>query len=224
MTFCPSCGLENKEGAKFCKNCGKNLPSGPAAASSPTPRASSAASHRGATKASAAPTAASSASTPAASSATAGSGSAATRTYTSSPSSVVSIKDGIISWPETMIVQSYIEKITTKVPLPAFPIVALILLIVGIVVTFFGSNHSFQLFVAGIAVVVIAVLWFAWWLYKRATAPKGIFIHLNSGNDVTIFLNNRAEADRIVEAIRESIAGQKTEVTINYTSATNSSH
>lgn len=137
-------------------------------------------------------------------------------TRSAAPNSAVHIRDGIISWPSTFIVQSYVEKVTTSVPLPAFPKLAILVLVAAILCFF--VNVAF-----GVILLLVSIAWIAFWLYKRSTAPKGISIHLNSGEKTTIYLNDHAEANRIVDAIRDSISGNATDTTIGFTSAQASS-
>lgn len=131
--------------------------------------------------------------------------------------SVVTISGGIVSWPSTFIVQSYIEKVTTHVPLPKFPKPALLLLLLAIVCMI--PQLAKTLMPVGFILLLVAVAWIVYWVYKRMTAPKGITIYLNSGDKNTIYLRDHTEANRIVDAIRDSLTGEQVTATINFTAA-----
>lgn len=114
---------------------------------------------------------------------------------------VVRVDNKVLKMGEDLIiVVANISSVRSSVPRPAFPIISVVLVLLGLVVSGmrgFGSIGWIVFFV-GIALI-------AYWGARVWAAPKGVSIRTNAGTSYTVSFDNRAEADALCEEIEAAM-------------------
>lgn len=113
------------------------------------------------------------------------------------------VKGNLISWQNTMIQISSISMISTaEVAKNPFPILSIVLFIVGILCVKFISA------LAGLAGIAASIIWIIAWNSKRQKLSelKKLNIMLNSGSVYTIIFNSRDFLDKVIGVLSDILA------------------
>lgn len=177
---CPACGAVNEGQAKFCKKCGKALD-----ASAAAPVSSAATSSIGI-------------------------GGATVQISRSGQlkAGALEVCAKTIKFGDNVVASKHIEYVSTHVPKPSFPKLALLILIASIILFFVMPP-------AGAICLVVALVWIGWWVFKLMTVKKGVTFYLNSGRSITIFFSDHAFADKLVDAVGKALAEEEIAVSLN---------
>lgn len=186
---CPTCGAMNEGQARFCKKCGKAL-----AQAAPAQKAAA----------------------PSGAGGIAGgiSGVLASgdSSHLSKPGQLnagaLEVCAKTVKFGDNVIASKHIEYVSTHVPKPSFPKLALLILIAGIILFFVMPP-------AAAICLVAALVWIGWWVFKLMTVKKGVTFYLNSGRSITIFFSDHAFADKLVDAAGKALAGEEIAVSLN---------
>ena len=186
---CPTCGAMNEGQAKFCKKCGKAL-----AQAEPVQKAAALSGTGGITGG--------------ISGAFAGGGSLHISKPGQLKAGALEVRDKIVRFGDSVMAAKHIEYVSTHVPKPSFPKLALLILIASIILFFVMPP-------AGAICLVVALVWIGWWRFELMTVKKGVTFYLNSGRSITIFFSDHAFADELVDAVGKALAEEEVVVSLN---------
>lgn len=111
----------------------------------------------------------------------------------------------VISYAGMLLSIDNIEKVTTYVPQPPFPKLALLVFLAGIVALF-------TMLPAGIVLLLAAIAWIGWWLYKRSMAPKGVALFMVSGSCMIIHFADHDLASKMMDVLEAAISNENVEL------------
>lgn len=185
---CPACGAVNEGQAKFCKKCGHALAqAAPAQKVAVDPA-------QGATAASGLAGAAGGITGALAAAGTLSSGRAGKK-----KDGTLEVHDKVVRFDDSVIAAKHIEFVSSHIPKPPLPKLALLLLLVSIVLFFI-------MLPIGVVCLVASCAWLGSWAIKRVNPVKGITFYLNSMRSITIYFSDHALADQLLDALEAALS------------------
>ena len=111
------------------------------------------------------------------------------------------IKGNIMSWEGMMIQLSNVSCIsTTSLKQIAFPVLSVLVMIIGIVI--FKSN-----FLAGIFLLLVGAAWIYGWYYINNSRKSNTILNIvmNSGNNLQILIGNKDFLNKVLKVLEQII-------------------
>lgn len=131
--------------------------------------------------------------------------------------STIEIKKKVVKFRDTVIAVPNITEVTTFVPKPPFPIIAIVPLLLGFV---FLSAGDIAMIVAGLVLMLVGAGWIALWYQATKKAPKGITLKLNSGASKTVAFPDHELANRVLDALEAAMQTESVTQVFNLPNAT----